>query len=108
MRRRGATAAPASIPSDKEEKPLITVTDGAREFLYVAASELADDECFRLARGTTGKIAVVTGLPVQSDVTIKHENRTILAVESELAEDLKGRTVDVEDTKAGKMGLILI
>ena len=87
---------------------MITVTDGAREFLYEVASELSDDECFRLARSSAGKIAVVTGLPLQSDVTIEHEKRTILAVESELAEDLKGRTVDVEDTKAGKMGLILI
>lgn len=87
---------------------MITVTDGAREFLSRAASELGDDECLRLARGIAGKVALVPGRPVPSDVTIKHENKTILAVESQLAEDLKGRTVDVEDTQAGTKGLILI
>lgn len=87
---------------------MLTITDDAREFLYGAASTLADDECFRLARGTGGQIALVTGQPVESDVTIEHRDRPILTVESDLADDLDARTVDVEGKEAGKKGLVLI
>jgi hypothetical protein len=87
---------------------MITVTDGAREYLHGAASGLAENECFRLARSVGGKIALVTGLPVDSDVTFEHEKTTVLAVEAELAEDLKGRTVDIEEKEEGKKGLVLV
>lgn len=87
---------------------MINITDDARELLHGAITELADDECFRLARGTTGQIALIPGQPVQSDITIEHQERTILALESQLAEDLKGRTVDVEEKESGKKGLVLI
>jgi hypothetical protein len=87
---------------------MITVTDGAREYLRGAASGLAKDECFRLTRGMGGKIALVTGRPADSDVTFEHENTTVLALEAELAEDLEGRTVDIEEREAGKKGLVLI
>lgn len=87
---------------------MFTVTDDAREFLHGAAGKLGEDECFRLARGATGQIALVTGQPVSSDLTIEHENRTILAVEQDLADDLKDRKVDLEDAAEGKKGLILV
>ena len=86
---------------------MITVTDNAREYSHGAASGLADDECFRLARGMGGKIALVTGRPVGSDVTFEHEQKTVLALEAELAADFEGRTVDVEEKESGKVGLVL-
>ena len=87
---------------------MITVTDGAREYLHGAAERLASDECFRLARGMGGKIAIVTGRPVDSDVTFDHGDATVLAMESNLAEDLEGRTIDIEQRAEGKVGLVLI
>ena len=87
---------------------MITVTDGAREYLHGAASGLAKDECFRLTRGMGGKIAIGTGHPVGTDVTFEHEQKTVLALEAELAEDLEGRTIDVEEKESGKVSLVLV
>jgi hypothetical protein len=91
-----------------EDTMMVTVTDGAREYLHGEAEGLADDECFRLARGMGGKIAIVTGRPVDSDVTFEHGDSTVLAVEAKLAEDLGGRTIDIEERSEGKLGLVLV
>jgi hypothetical protein len=91
-----------------EDTIMVTVTDGAREYLHGAAGSLSDDECFRLARGMGGKIAIVTGRPVDSDVTFEHGESTVLAMEPQLAEDLEGRTIDIEERAQGKVGLVLV
>jgi hypothetical protein len=91
-----------------EDSTMITVTDGAREYLLGAAAALGDEECFRLARGMGGKIAIVTGRAVDSDVTFQHGDSTVLAMEASLAEDLEGRTIDIEERAEGKAGLVLV
>jgi hypothetical protein len=91
-----------------EDMTMITVTDGACEYLSGAAERLGADECFRLARGMGGKIAIVTGRPVDNDVTFEHEDSTVLAMEANLAEELKDRTIDIEERAQGKVGLVLI
>ena len=87
---------------------MVTVPDGAREYLHGAAENLSDEECFRLARGMGGKIAIVTGRPVDSDVTFEHGETTVLAMEAKLAEALEGRTIDIEERAEGKVGLVLV
>jgi hypothetical protein len=88
---------------------MLNISDKAREFLAGALERNpGSDECFRLTRGASGRIAMVYGRPVESDVTIDHDDKTVLALEPDLAESLDGKTIDLQQAPEGKLDLVLV
>jgi hypothetical protein len=90
---------------------MITMTPEAGSYLSAALSKVTqrehEGECFRLARSKEGQIALVPGKQTPEDVALVHENTTVLVVERDLAEDLQGHRVDIEENAQGSKSLVL-
>lgn len=84
-----------------------TVTDAAREYLADVLEQTEEDDCFRLVRSQEGRLAIVTGRATKSDVKIEHDDKTILAMDPEIADALEGRTIDLAGTPEGRKELVV-
>lgn len=91
--------------------PMLTMTPEAGSFLSHALTNMPpgreEGHCFRLAQSDSGRIALTWSEQTEEDLALVHEDRTVLVVNRQLAEVLKGRRVDVEDGGKGGEGLVL-
>ena len=81
---------------------MLTVTDDAKVHLanLLEHNEVPDGTAVRLVVAEQG-LAMTTDSPGDQDATFDHDGRTVLVMENEIAEQLDGRTLDVEQTDDG-------
>jgi hypothetical protein len=91
--------------------PMLTMTPEAGSFLNHALGNMPPDQeeghCFRLAQSGDGRIALTLSEQTEDDLALVHKDRTVLVVNRQLAEVLKGRRVDVQDDGKGGEALVL-
>ena len=60
-----------------------------------------------ITSGPPGQYGLSIDKEMPGDQVVKHKDSKVLLVEHELANSLKGRTLDVEDTAGGKSFVVL-
>jgi len=82
---------------------MVSVTEGARKELKRLLSEKVDwpGARMRLVDRGQGNIGLGIDIEVPGDHVVEYEGTKVLIIESELATNLKGITLDVDDTPAG-------
>ena len=82
---------------------MVSVTEGARKELKRMLSEKVDwpGARMRLVDRGQGNIGLGIDIEVPGDHVVEYEGTKVLIIESELATNLKGITLDVDDTPAG-------
>lgn len=81
---------------------MLTVTQDAKAHLanLLEHNNVPDGTAVRLVVAEQG-LAMTTDSPGNEDATFDHEGRTVLVMENDIAEQLDGRTLDVEETDDG-------
>ena len=82
---------------------MVSVTEGACRELKRMLSEKVDwpGARLRLVDRGQGDIGLGIDIEVPGDHVVEYEGTKVLIIESELATNLKGITLDVDDTPAG-------
>lgn len=84
---------------------MITVTPAARTRLAEALEQIEDpaqdDACFRIVRGQDEQLTLAIDAPKSDDVKIEEAEKTVLAIEPNIAEACADRTLDVEEGGPG-------
>ena len=82
---------------------MVSVTEGARKELKRMLSEKVDwpGARIRLVDRGQGNIGLGIDIEVPGDHVVEYEGTKVLIIEPELATNLKGITLDVDDTPAG-------
>ena len=82
---------------------MIDVTERARQELKRILSEKVDmpQACLRLVDRGQGKLGLGIDIEVPGDQVVEYEGSKVLVVEPGLAINLKGFTLDVDDTSEG-------
>ncbi len=82
---------------------MVSVTEGARKELKRMLSEKVDwpGARMRLVDRGQGNIGLGIDIEVPGDHVVEYEGTKVLIIESELATNLTGITLDVDDTPAG-------
>jgi Fe-S cluster assembly iron-binding protein IscA len=81
---------------------MLTVTDEAKAHLATILDEndIPTEQTVRLMTGPNG-LGLAPDMPKDEDTTFDHAGRTVLAIEPAIADQLDGRTMDVEQTAEG-------
>jgi hypothetical protein len=94
--------------SFRDEPKAPTVTETARLYLAGQLDRHAPRHgCFRLRREPNQRISTTVAEPSPDDLLVRHEDRVVLAIEADLAEDLRGGTIDVQEMPDGRNALIV-
>ena len=82
---------------------MIDVTERARQELKRILSEKVDmrQACLRLIARGQGKLGLGIDIEVPGDQVVEYEGTKVLIVEPGLATNLKGVTLDVDNTSEG-------
>ena len=82
---------------------MIAVTERARQELKKILSVNVDDPevGLRLTAAGAGHFGLSADAEISGDQVVEHEGSKVLLVEQELADQLEGITLDVEDTPEG-------
>ena len=82
---------------------MVSVTEGARKELKRMLSEKVDwpGARMRLVDRGQGNIGLGIDIEVPGDHVVEYEGKKVLIIEPELATNLKGITLDVDDTPLG-------
>ncbi|MFG0286079.1 MAG: hypothetical protein ACF8R7_16805 [Phycisphaerales bacterium JB039] len=81
---------------------MLTVTDAAKAHLATILDEnnIPQDQSVRLLTGPNG-LGLAPDMPKEEDASFDHDGRTVLVIEPAIADQLDGRTMDVEQTAQG-------
>lgn len=81
---------------------MISVTDKAAEVLHrsLEENEETEEDVFRIEMTNEG-IALALGSERDGDQLVEHENRTVLAIEFDIATALDGASIDAVETPDG-------
>ena len=84
---------------------MITVSDSAKIELKKILSENARDPdmLLRLTANEEGQLGLILGLEQPGDNVVEHDGARVFAIEKDLASNLPGISLDVEDTPEGPM-----
>lgn len=83
---------------------MLTVTDGAKRLLKETLEAHTDDPetTIRLAVKEEGQLGIILDTESEGDQVVEHEGARVLLVSSELATDLQGSTLDIQETADGQ------
>jgi antitoxin component of MazEF toxin-antitoxin module len=80
---------------------MMNVTPAARERLAEALDQMdeqaPENACFRIVEGEDDQLTLSLGVAGDHDVTFEQENKTVLAIEPEVAKKCENRTLDIDD-----------
>lgn len=81
---------------------MVTVTEEAKAHLATILDEnnIPEEQAVRLLVGPNG-LGLAPDTPKDEDTAFDHNGRTVLLMEQNIAEQLDGRTMDVEETEQG-------
>jgi Fe-S cluster assembly iron-binding protein IscA len=81
---------------------MLTVTDDARAHLatILDQNDIPQEQAVRLLVGPNG-LGLAPDMPKDEDAAFDHAGRTVLVIEPSIADQLDGRTMDVEQTDQG-------
>lgn len=79
---------------------MLSVTDNASQHLATLLDEAPENAVVRFVPQEDG-LAVQLGNVQQGDTTFEHDDKTVLALDSQVSEALADKTLDVQQTEQG-------
>ena len=79
----------------------VTETAGAHLAQLLAEADQPEEMAIRVEQGTTGALTLRFDHVQPDDLTVEHEDRTVLVFDTEMAEMLGGKTIDAKDAEEG-------
>jgi Fe-S cluster assembly iron-binding protein IscA len=82
---------------------MLTVTETASAHLaqILAEADQPEEMAVRVERGTTGVLTLRFDHVQPDDLTVEHEDRTVLVFDTEIAATLGDKTIDAKDAEEG-------
>jgi Fe-S cluster assembly iron-binding protein IscA len=79
----------------------VTETAGAHLAQLLAEADQPEEMAVRVERATTGALTLRFDQVQPDDLTVEHEERTVLVFDTEIAETLGDKTIDAKDAEEG-------
>jgi Fe-S cluster assembly iron-binding protein IscA len=79
----------------------VTETAGAHLAQLLAEADQPEEMAVRVERTTTGALTLQFDQVQPDDLTVEHEERTVLVFDTEIAETLGDKTIDAKDAEEG-------
>jgi Fe-S cluster assembly iron-binding protein IscA len=79
----------------------ITETAGAHLAQLLAEANQPEEAAVRVERATTGALTLRFDQVQPDDLTVEHEERTVLVFDTEIAETLGDKTIDAREAEEG-------
>jgi len=87
----------------------VHVTSSARSYLADQLEQVSKPEsCFRLRMEARERMSTTVAAPRTDDHLVKHGEEVVLAIESDLADKLADKTIDIEPAGDGRMALVIL
>ena len=79
----------------------VTETAGAHLAQLLAEADQPEEMAVRVEGDTTGALTLRFDQVQPDDLTVEHEERTVLVFDTEIAETLGDKTIDAKDAEEG-------
>jgi len=80
----------------------VTETAGAHLAQLLVEADQPEEMAVRVERTTTGALTLRFDQVQPDDLTVEHEDRTVLVFDTEIAETLGDKTIDAKDAEEGR------